>query len=264
MAMLQQTSGAASDGQQMVAQHMLMNEWQQQRGTRSNEPNFTDQELSTLMTTTQGMPSGNRDTGPPHLQKITTSASVPPQPTNKAMFKQANTDNDRPKRPLPTPLQDSEAPTTSSWGDLRANTVPEKTTSQKDLIFSMRNYSAPETRRVGRPKGNEKCIIPARIRHNGVERKYRENLNTHIEALRDAITSDASPNSNSAGADDASSADAERMSKAAVVAAVTEQIKIETEENMRLAQETHALEMALYETRGLVQYHGNNHGLAAH
>lgn len=84
----------------------------------------------------------------------------------------------------------------------------------------------------------------AKIRHNIVERRYRDNINAQVDVLRDSIVAtmqvkdeQRGTSSSYLGADEL-----KRLTKAAVIAAATQQIKRARSNNEKLLEEHRALQ----------------------
>ncbi|KAL1306939.1 hypothetical protein AAFC00_005579 [Neodothiora populina] len=88
----------------------------------------------------------------------------------------------------------------------------------------------------------------AKVRHNIVERRYRENINAQVDVLRDSIVATMEAKSSRLGADEL-----KRLTKAAVIAAATQQIKRARTENDKLLDEHRLLQSQIKELESLVK-----------
>lgn len=88
----------------------------------------------------------------------------------------------------------------------------------------------------------------AKVRHNIVERRYRDNINAQVDVLRDSIVATMEAKSSRLGADEL-----KRLTKAAVIAAATHQIKRARIENDKLLNENRELQAQIAELEKLVK-----------
>jgi hypothetical protein len=95
----------------------------------------------------------------------------------------------------------------------------------------------------------------AKVRHNIVERRYRENINAQVDVLRESIVATIhSKEDQQGGSISRLGADElKRLTKAAVIAAATKQIRRARTENERLLDEHRSLQAQIRELESLVK-----------
>ncbi|KAI5205472.1 hypothetical protein E4T39_03089 [Aureobasidium subglaciale] len=95
----------------------------------------------------------------------------------------------------------------------------------------------------------------AKVRHNIVERRYRENINAQVDVLRDSIVATVHSKEEQQGgsASRLGADELKRLTKAAVIAAATKQIRRARTENERLLDEHRSLQAQIRELEGLVK-----------
>lgn len=84
----------------------------------------------------------------------------------------------------------------------------------------------------------------AKVRHNIVERRYRENINAQVDVLRDSIVATMQARDDQQGTSSSflGADELKRLTKAAVIVAATQQIKRARSSNERLLEEYQALQ----------------------
>lgn len=89
----------------------------------------------------------------------------------------------------------------------------------------------------------------AKVRHNIVERRYRENINSQVDVLRDSIvaTMQVKDEQNGTSSSRLGADELKRLTKAAVIAAATQQIKRARSENDKLLDEHRTLQAQIKE-----------------
>ena len=121
------------------------------------------------------------------------------------------------------------------------------------VAVSMRHESADsssETSDTGRSKAERpepartRTTDSAKVRHNIVERRYRENINAQVDVLRDSIvaTMQVKDEQNGTSSSRLGADELKRLTKAAVIAAATQQIKRARSENDKLLDEHRILQ----------------------
>jgi len=95
----------------------------------------------------------------------------------------------------------------------------------------------------------------AKVRHNIVERRYRENINAQVDLLRESIvaTVHAKEEQQGVSASRLGADELKRLTKAAVIAAATKQIRRARTENERLLEEHRSLQAQVQELESLVK-----------
>ncbi|KAH0280632.1 hypothetical protein KCU71_g17090, partial [Aureobasidium melanogenum] len=95
----------------------------------------------------------------------------------------------------------------------------------------------------------------AKVRHNIVERRYRENINAQVDVLRESIVATVHSKEEQQGgsASRLGADELKRLTKAAVIAAATKQIRRARTENERLLDEHRALQAQIRELESLVK-----------
>lgn len=114
---------------------------------------------------------------------------------------------------------------------------------------------APETK-YDRPEAvRMRTTDSAKVRHNIVERRYRENINAQVDVLRDSIvaTMQVKDEQNGTSSSRLGADELKRLTKAAVIAAATQQIKRARGENERLLDENRVLQSQIKELEKMVK-----------
>ncbi|KAH0292572.1 hypothetical protein M436DRAFT_49867 [Aureobasidium namibiae CBS 147.97] len=95
----------------------------------------------------------------------------------------------------------------------------------------------------------------AKVRHNIVERRYRENINAQVDVLRESIVATIHSKEEQQGgsASRLGADELKRLTKAAVIAAATKQIRRARTENERLLDEHRSLQAQIRELESLVK-----------
>jgi len=95
----------------------------------------------------------------------------------------------------------------------------------------------------------------AKVRHNIVERRYRENINAQVDVLRDSIvaTMQVKDEQNGTSSSRLGADELKRLTKAAVIAAATQQIKRARSENDKLLDEHRLLQAQIKELESMVK-----------
>lgn len=95
----------------------------------------------------------------------------------------------------------------------------------------------------------------AKVRHNIVERRYRENINAQVDVLRESIVATVHSKEEQQGgsASRLGADELKRLTKAAVIAAATKQIRRARTENERLLDEHRSLQAQIRELESLVK-----------
>ncbi|CAC9894985.1 unnamed protein product [Aureobasidium pullulans] len=93
----------------------------------------------------------------------------------------------------------------------------------------------------------------AKVRHNIVERRYRENINAQVDVLRESIVATVHSKEEQQGgsASRLGADELKRLTKAAVIAAATKQIRRARTENERLLDEHRSLQAQIRELESL-------------
>lgn len=110
---------------------------------------------------------------------------------------------------------------------------------------------APETAAAARVRTTDS----AKVRHNIVERRYRENINAQVDLLRESIVATVHSKEEQQGvsASRLGADELKRLTKAAVIAAATKQIRRARTENERLLDEHRSLQAQVQELESLVK-----------
>ncbi|GAB7348422.1 hypothetical protein MBLNU459_g6848t1 [Dothideomycetes sp. NU459] len=108
-----------------------------------------------------------------------------------------------------------------------------------------------ETARVGEDVDKAE----AKIRHNIVERRYRENINAQVDVLRDSIVATMQAKNDQSGSSSSflGADELKRLTKAAVIAAATQQIKRARSDNEKLLEEHRALQAQIQQLEAQVK-----------
>jgi hypothetical protein len=95
----------------------------------------------------------------------------------------------------------------------------------------------------------------AKVRHNIVERRYRENINAQVDVLRESIVATIHSKEEQQGgsASRLGADELKRLTKAAVIAAATKQIRRARTQNERLLDEHRSLQAQIRELESLVK-----------
>jgi hypothetical protein len=95
----------------------------------------------------------------------------------------------------------------------------------------------------------------AKVRHNIVERRYRENINAQVDVLRESIVATIHSKEEQQGgsASRLGADELKRLTKAAVIAAATKQIRRARTENERLLDEHRSLQAQIRELESMVK-----------
>lgn len=143
----------------------------------------------------------------------------------------------------------------------------ESSVSPRENIAPVRHDSADSSSEVsdqGRAKADKadapestrtRTTDSAKVRHNIVERRYRENINAQVDVLRDSIvaTMQVKDEQNGTSSSRLGADELKRLTKAAVIAAATQQIKRARTENEQLLDEHRALQSQIKELEKLVK-----------
>ncbi|KAI4741004.1 hypothetical protein E4T50_08547 [Aureobasidium sp. EXF-12298] len=156
----------------------------------------------------------------------------------------------------------------SSFLDFEAPQVPAEpvgdqptssTSSPAVPIKSRQSSSAGSPEEASQPSDAAAARVrttdSAKVRHNIVERRYRENINAQVDVLRDSIVATVHSKEEQQGgsASRLGADELKRLTKAAVIAAATKQIRRARTENERLLDEHRALQAQIRELESLVK-----------
>lgn len=141
------------------------------------------------------------------------------------------------------------------------NTLPEPVSNQIQSVPKSQSPQSDDSAAQQKQSPGEKSSNSAgsmrafRDRHNVVERRYRENLNSQIETLRKSMTALARQEGTHSLDSAYSPAGIRNLTKTSVIAAATEQIKRAQTENERINQENNRLESQIADLEKLVMCH---------
>lgn len=155
----------------------------------------------------------------------------------------------------------------SSFLDLEAPQVPVEHVAQPTSstsppavpIKSRQSSSAGSPEEASQPSDAAAARVrttdSAKVRHNIVERRYRENINAQVDVLRESIVATVHSKEEQQGgsASRLGADELKRLTKAAVIAAATKQIRRARTENERLLDEHRALQAQIRELESLVK-----------
>jgi hypothetical protein len=164
--------------------------------------------------------------------------------------------------PSNTPLKRSKVSPEGNVADSRARCYAEESSLLNPSLLILHNSAEASRTKMTTSTGTSKSL--GRVPHNQVEKKYRENVNAQLEALRQAIPLKQhlasfviSPSSVGLSLDIedlAAAASAPRqLSKAVVISSATAYIKMLESENLKLKEDLEALKGQNQTLQGLVK-----------
>jgi hypothetical protein len=114
---------------------------------------------------------------------------------------------------------------------------------------------APEASEINMAAARTRTTDSAKVRHNIVERRYRENINAQVDLLRESIVATVHSKEDQQGrpASLLGADELKRLTKAAVIAAATKHIRRARTENERLLDEHRSLQAQIQELESLVK-----------
>lgn len=145
--------------------------------------------------------------------------------------------------PMPAPVQPAESLDTSI-------SPPVAVPVRHDSVDSNSEASdAGKAKREQSEAARTRTTDSAKVRHNIVERRYRENINAQVDVLRDSIvaTMQVKDEQNGTSSSRLGADELKRLTKAAVIAAATQQIKRARSENDKLLDEHRLLQAQIRE-----------------
>lgn len=144
-------------------------------------------------------------------------------------------------------------------GDQSQSLTTSSTSSPAVPIKSRQSSSAGSPEDASQPSDAAAARVrttdSAKVRHNIVERRYRENINAQVDVLRESIVATVHSKEEQQGgsASRLGADELKRLTKAAVIAAATKQIRRARTENERLLDEHRALQAQIRELESLVK-----------
>lgn len=144
-------------------------------------------------------------------------------------------------------------------GDQPQSLTTSSTSSPAVPIKSRQSSSAGSPEDASQPSDAAAARVrttdSAKVRHNIVERRYRENINAQVDVLRESIVATVHSKEEQQGgsASRLGADELKRLTKAAVIAAATKQIRRARTENERLLDEHRALQAQIRELESLVK-----------
>jgi hypothetical protein len=139
------------------------------------------------------------------------------------------------------------APTSSPTAPLKSR--------QSSSAGSPEDASQTQTSEAAAATARVRTTDSAKVRHNIVERRYRENINAQVDVLRESIVATIHSKEEQQGgsASRLGADELKRLTKAAVIAAATKQIRRARTQNERLLDEHRSLQAQVRELESLVK-----------
>lgn len=219
--------------------------------------NFTSppQDQETQYTPSAGISVKSDDTSPSAHQSYLNQQQVSAEPLSHGQKRNASfLGPDSPSAPLNqvtlVGLQQQRSAASSNSPPAVPVKSRQSSTERSPEGISDEALQAPET-----AAARVRTTDSAKVRHNIVERRYRENINAQVDLLRESIVATVHSKEEQQGvsASRLGADELKRLTKAAVIAAATTQIRRARTENERLLDEHRSLQAQVQELESLVK-----------